>query len=350
MSSLDDYLLDLAVRHSHYLHRYASGLADLIFNVLDAEQRSIVRLLADLPDDLSEMTRARLERLLSAIREVNAKAYDRLGDVLQSEMRGLAVYEAGFVARGLTAARLDFTMPAPQQLHAATTSRPFQGKLLREWVEDLSDQSFKRLRGAVRMAVIEGRTVGELTRTIRGSKDMNYRDGLMNVDRRQAEAVARTAVAHVNNAARQLVYEQNKKLVTGVKWVSTLDARTTPLCQSLDGKVFPLDSGPRPPAHINCRSTTIPVMPSLRDMGVDLDIPEGWRASKDGPVPANLTYNDWLRRQDAEFQDSVLGPARGKLFRQGGYTLDRFVDDLGHRYTLAQLREMDGKTFRRLKI
>ena len=49
------------------------------------------------------------------------------------------------------------------------------------------------------------------------------------------------------------------------------------------------------------------------------------RASADGPVSAKLTYYEWLREQDAEFQRDVLGPSRFKLFNSDGMTAAKFA-------------------------
>jgi hypothetical protein len=62
----------------------------------------------------------------------------------------------------------------------------------------------------------------------------------------------------------------------------------------------------------------------------------------DGPVDGRTTYQSWLKRQDAEFQNEVLGVERAELFRSGKVTLDRFVDDQGVTLTLKQLREIEG--------
>lgn len=103
------------------------------------------------------------------------------------------------------------------------------------------------------------------------------------------------------------------------------------ICAGLDGQVFPVDSGPRPPAHPNCRSTTVPVVPSIsaigRRYGISLnDIPEGTRASMDGQVAAGTTFGAWLRKQPVDLQNEVLGVAKGKLFRRGVVPIERFVD------------------------
>lgn len=132
--------------------------------------------------------------------------------------------------------------------------------------------------------------------------------------------------------------------------VSELIVHNTPICQSRDGKVYPVDSGPRPPAHIRCRSTTAPVLKSWKELGLaERDIPPGTRASMDGQVPEAETYQTWLKKKSPAFQDDVLGPTRGKLFREG-MSLDRFVDQSGKEYTLKQLRSKDATLFRKAGI
>ena len=64
----------------------------------------------------------------------------------------------------------------------------------------------------------------------------------------------------------------------------------------------------------------------------------GTRASIDGQVSADLNYNDWLKKQSKAFQVDVLGKDKAKLFRDGGITMDKFVNDRGQALTLAELK------------
>jgi hypothetical protein len=77
---------------------------------------------------------------------------------------------------------------------------------------------------------------------------------------------------------------------------------------------------------------------------------EKWAEENIGEVPKDVTYQDWLRKQSVSFQDEVLGPTRAQLFRDGGMTLDRFVDNSGHEYTLDQLRQRDPAAFKRADL
>jgi hypothetical protein len=98
----------------------------------------------------------------------------------------------------------------------------------------------------------------------------------------------------------------------------------------------------------NCRSHQVPVTKSWRDLGVDMDeFTPGSRASMDGQVPAETTYPQWLEKQSAARQDQVLGPTRGRLYRDGNLPVDRMYDNKGAFITLEELRARDAEAFKR---
>lgn len=160
--------------------------------------------------------------------------------------------------------------------------------------------------------------------------------------KKSAEQTTNTVVTGAAAQAQQKYYNANKEVFDGVLWVSVLDTKTSPICQNYDGRKFPLDSGPRPPVHINCRSQITPIVKDWEAMGLS-DLGEGTREAMDGEVPEGLTYFEWLKRQPPHIQDEVLGPARGKLFRAGKLNLDRYVDDTGRRLTLEELAGRERK-------
>ena len=120
-------------------------------------------------------------------------------------------------------------------------------------------------------------------------------------------------------------------------------------CRTLDGRVFPVDKGPRPPIHVNCRSAVTPVLRSADQLGLG-DIPPGTRASIDGQVPADTTYGQWLKGQPKDIQDDILGPTRGKLFRDGGLTIDRFTNRNLRPLTLKELQQKEKSAFKRAGV
>ena len=187
--------------------------------------------------------------------------------------------------------------------------------------------------------MIEGETTDAIIDNLIGTRRLRYKDGVRQASRFGVMTLARTAINYASNVGRQSTWDENDDIIKGVRWVSTLDTRTTPICRDRDGEVYPVDSGPRPPAHPNCRSTTVAVTKSFKEMGIDLeDIEPGTRASMNGQVPSKLTYYEWLAKQAASVQKEVLGPSRYKLWKTGKITPDKFVNDYGKTLTLEELK------------
>lgn len=146
--------------------------------------------------------------------------------------------------------------------------------------------------------------------------------------------------------------EPNDGVVAGYQISATLDLSTCLKCASLDGRVFPRRTGPRPPFHRDCRCSAVPVAKSWEDLGIDLpSIPPGQRASMYGPVPGEWRYFDWLaKRYDSEIE-RVLGKKLSAVFLRGGLTPAQFAGALltpRHRLrTITELRAEIPEAFRR---
>lgn len=357
MATANEILQDAAIEHQIDLTRYSGSVVQRMVALLN---RVDSRLAAELAEALdgggTQYSTERIAALLETVNQLITSVYADFGGELDAELLALAGFESSFQAAVITNALpavvsevLVLSTVSAEQVHAAAMARPFQGRLLREALGDLEESKKARIRDTVRMGIVEGKTAPEIVRELRGTKAQAYADGLWQIDRRSAEAVVRTAITHTANYARQAVAEANPDLITKVQWVSTIDGRTSAVCRARDGQTFPVNSGPRPPAHWNCRSSTAPVMVSAWEaLGLSKsDIDPGTRASMDGQIPAKTTYQDWLRGKPAALQDDILGPTKAALFRDGGLTLDRFVDRAGNELTLDQLRDKYADAFNR---
>jgi hypothetical protein len=69
-----------------------------------------------------------------------------------------------------------------------------------------------------------------------------------------------------------------------------------------------------------------------------------------GRVPAETTYQKFLSDSPVAFQNEVLGPTRGILFRKGEFDLDGFVNDKGQQLNLRQLYDTKPGAFQRSGI
>lgn len=350
--TINTRLYNWSVRHQIAITRYSTMVARDLVSALNGFDATVLRQVSeyDVSDGAGGYSAGRLQALLGAIDRTAQECGTELEARLDGHIRGLAGEEASSVQRAIQATMperkavivnyiMDIDAPSEDQVYAAVYSRPFEGKILQDYYNDLPAITFGKVKDTIRQGFVNGRTTDQIIRDLRGTRAARYADGIMQQPRNAVERLVRTATNHTATTAREQVYANNTDLIKGVRWVSTLDMRTSATCQALDGKVFPPNEGPRPPAHFNCRSTTTPITKSWRELGFDIDdIDPGTRASMDGQVPATQTYNEWLSGQPANVQNEVLGPTRAELFRNGGYTVDKFVDDSGRALTLDELR------------
>lgn len=368
MPSVNFTLREEEIAHQVNLNRFSTGVVRRIIallNKVDAELAAALQVALDsLPAD--SFTVERLEMLLGSVRAINLRAYEAVGRQLTAELRDLAMYEANYqrqlfesVIPAQVIAQVGIAQTPVEQVYGAALARPFQGRLLSEWSTSIEADRMGRIRDAIRMGYVEGQTIQQMVQRVRGTRARGYGDGIIEIDRRNAEAVVRTAIGHTAGFVRDRFYEDNTDLIKAVVWTSTLDSRTTETCRLRDGKQYaplthrpighsyPWLGGPGK-AHWQCRSTSVPVTKSFRELGIDIDdLPPAERASMDGQVPAETTYAQWIKRQPAARQDDILGPTRGALMRRGGLTLEKFATDKGRWLSLDELRERDAAAFRK---
>jgi len=334
---------DQAISHAHYLERLKTGEVRRIITLVNAVDRELVDKIAARGAEDESFTKKRLEVILRDVRAINAEAVAELNIGLRGSIADLAEYEADFQVRRLGSTipvHWNITQPSPQQLLTAVLNRPFENALFANHIADIGKSRLRKIEGALRMGQVEGQTIPQIARRIRGSRAANYADGILEGSRRGIESLVRTSLNHSSAVSRERTFKENSDLVKGVQWVSTLDASTTIICMDLDGKVFPIGEGPRPPGHFGCRSTIICVTKSWKELGIDLDeAPPGTRASMNGQVSEKTTYPAWLKKQSAERQREALGARRYELYRDGT-PIDRFVRD-GRVLTIKELARLE---------
>ena len=337
--SINASLQDAQIAHAVGIMRYRSGVAKKMIAVLEASESDLKTQLNDRLEAISERgydlgpaTTKRLQTLLAAVSTTLKQTYSSMGDDLKEELYSAINYEAKFQVDLMTSEiglkDLALSLPPPSALRSIVTKRPIAGRLFDDLIADASSGAVMRANSAIRLGIVQGETRPQIVARVLGN------DGL-GLSKRGVVALTQTAVTNVMAQAREDVFSANADIIAGVRWVSTLDSRTSPTCQALDGRVFAVGKGLRPPAHINCRSTTVPMLNGQSEI-------LGERASAVGPVPAKQTYSDWLRNQPEHVQDEVLGVERAKLFRDSKLPLSKFVDDTGRYYTLDELKDIPG--------
>ena len=207
---------------------------------------------------------------------------------------------------------------------------------------------------------VRGTSTGKINKYEIDGKTRTYTEfsgGILDTGTRQAEALVRTSVQNVANAARYETYKNNNDVIKAVQALVTLDGATTPICQARSGAIWDLQTGEPtddspvsesfpgpPPWHWNCRTTLVPVMKSWKELGgkVRKEIPISTQASMDGQVSGKLTYNGWLKTQSKEKQLDILGPSKFEMWEKGDLKLSNLIDNTGRPLSVAKLKEKYG--------
>ena len=228
----------------------------------------------------------------------------------------------------------------------------------------IAASSQEKLSLAIRSGVFSGETTQQIARRLVGKLNFDQPGTVKQIAAAggevtklanyQLQTIIRTSINQVQNQASQAVYAANSKVAPKYEYVATLDSKTSPICQRLDGKKFEYNKGPTPPQHFNCRSTTVPVVDfnGLQKKYPRLEKPPktalDTRPSATGRVPQNVSYGDWLLNQKKELQVKTLGSEQkvkffktlaGKKGSSGQKALRQIIRTDGTEKTLQQLRD-----------
>lgn len=388
-ATANEALLDALVRHQTYLLRYSAYVRNRIWSILDKSEEQLADVILNKLRGSSGLTTPvevqRLQSLIAAIEGLRHEVWSNAATWLQQQLEELAYEEPitySKIVSTVSPVIVETVLPAPRLLKAIVLSRPFEGRLLKEWAQSMEAEDIRRIHSAVQLGMVAGESNAAIARRVIGTGALKGSDGVTEMTRRQVTAVTRTAVMHVSNTARAEFLQENADVMTAELYVATLDSRTTPVCRANDGKKYAVGTGPRPPLHWQCRSLRVAVLDGdllgqrpakastasqlLREFTSERglpkvssrdDLPRGFKTAYDtfarkrireltGRVPASTSYQQWLKRQSREFQDDTLGKTKAKLFRDGGLTLDKFVAADGSELTLAQLAAKQADAFR----
>lgn len=353
----NEVIADLFTRHGIDLLRLEAG-----------ERRTIRRILRDLESDLvAQLARVdpvgvdaqsyrqrRLERLLQQARDTIRASYRRTGADLRGELLELADIEEEFVVRAINRGiGFDYlaTSFTREQVRALVDGVLVRGAPVAEWWSRQAGDVLQRFTDEMRIGITQGETIGQLIRRVRGGiQNGDPVPGIMQIATRNAETLVRSATQAVSSRARQATYGANGDIIQAVVWTSTLDTRTTITCIVRDGLRYrpgthepighdvPWLEGPGA-LHWGCRSTSRPELKSWEALGISAEeLPEGTRASMDGQIAADTTFEGWLSGRSQSEQDDALGAGRADLWRSGTITFRQLLDGNGRELSLEQLR------------
>lgn len=349
---------DTILRRALDVESAGSGVARKeLIAALEAAGRRLTRKIAAMEGE--SFTKSRYRRIQAEIAGVLAqlgKKYEDILDaarleVLQSEYdlfhRELAT-EAGREVR-----KIAYRLPAQEA--AAMLEAPVGGQFLGDWIDAHIGDLKTGIRRELTQSLILGETNREAARRLAE---------VFALSRNGADLIARSALIHAANVARDAVFERNTDVIAAYKVVATLDARTCFVCASYDGLTASRrDDLPRFPVHPRCRCQVIPITKfenedeATRAAVFEQEehrvhhtkvengkrVPDGttstkWKVVKAGQISAKRTFRDFFERQPEQWKRRYLGAARYDLYKAG--KLD--FADLARNNRVLTLEELKG--------
>jgi SPP1 gp7 family putative phage head morphogenesis protein len=347
MAESPQILINDAIRRQVLLEGVKAGEAEKFRAFLKTLETDLRDRLTSEGETIRNRTRLRI--LLSDVRQIESDVFDEWIKQLELDLDDIALTEANLEAEVLTEVieEFDAVKPAPAQIltayqQAALSLRgKSQGLTLKPFLKQYTADQTALIEGIISQGFTEGRTTQQIVTDLRGTRANKFNDGVLARVDRNTTTMVRTAVQNASSQAKQKIWNANTDAIASVEWVSTLDSRTTVQCRSLDGRIFPVDEGPRPPIHYGCRSTIAPVLDEKYDFLRQGSKRPAKGAKATTQVSAQTSYYSWLKTQPASFQDKILGTTRGKLLRNGGLSAERFAElQLNRRFQPITLQEM----------
>jgi SPP1 gp7 family putative phage head morphogenesis protein len=302
---------------------------------------------------LTQFRKSRIQQLLEFANNTIKTYYGDISSTNTVHLTEIAELETIFIENLINktiGVELITEIPSKAQLKAIVDHSLVSKLPSADWWKQQSTALQSKFKGIIREGLLNGRTNGELVRAVRGTRDNGFKDGIIQESTRNAEALVRSSVLTVQNNARLETLIANRDLFKGIMQISTLDSRTSPVCIAYSGKVWDMDLNPVGadglpfngglPRHWTCRSTLVPIIKSFRDLGIDVDeVSPGTRASLDGQVPQDLSFDEWLKTKGEGFQNDLLGVGKAQLWRQNKINLTDLIDSTGKKVlTLEELK------------
>ena len=259
---MSDTALATAISHEIALIKYSRTLgkdaSKYIDNIMKALKEELLA-----TDKIT--TKKQKDELIKFINELFNSELGDWNEELEKDITRLIKEEAKFHQASLSALVGEkVARPTLESITKAAYSTEMvlsgQAYTVDERIKQYDVNSVDKVKRIVTAGWSDGATTYEMMQQINGKQNSS----VSNQMKRSAFSLAKDLTSHVSSVAKTKVGMDNKDIIVGEKHVSTLDSKTSPICQRLgstDGggkEYYYAEDGynfKRPPLHYNCRST-----------------------------------------------------------------------------------------------
>lgn len=313
-------LFDILVRLQIYIEAVKVYQAKQFNSVLNEINEEFTKLLSRLKySTLDALTKAELNKLIVQLRLSQSKIYSRFTEQIEKQLFAFMlaslkvnriVYASSYVdedqemlEEAISDEKADsflaLTLLFPSLFGIAAISRADGGKKL--WSHILNEPI--PANGALPLAFVKSFCIGSqlnLENMIRKGyanawtpqQTISEAAAVMNRSVNGYGAVSDTVMQHIAGMVSASVASG---LHGKYRWISVIDSATTDICRGRDQHIYEYGKGPLPPAHIRCRSITMPY--STHNM--------------------KETFYSFIKRQKARVQNLALGRTTAEMLRAG---------------------------------
>lgn len=383
--TINEKLHDLLWVHHANINRYVAGLGRLARVRMGSTENAMLALISEytlllqgvpITSKRGQKLLKQFERKLIAIR---AEAWKGLTNEIETDVKRFAVVDHKAQVKlydDVLPFAIGMTTVETGLVSSIVTTQPFDGRTLRQWMTSAQQADINRVLRAARIGLVNGEDLGAIVSRVIGTKRLKYRDGQARKAFTDAESNVITAVNGISNQISQELVKANADIIEKEVFAATLDIRTTKVCAGNDGKLFLVGQGPIPPLHMRCRSRRLPIVTeaAFGRRGMDPtferglveefarsnrlgqiskrgDLPYGYKTAYNkwvrnrrrellGDVPAEVTFEQWMRNRTEAFQNEYFGKRKAEIFRLGKIPLHKFTTRDGYELTIEQLERL----------
>ena len=387
----------IAAEHQANLMRLAAAWAEELRGDADSTNAELIGNLSNLLEDYrigdynAEAQRQYL-KMNAQILKIRAEGFAKAADYMARQCEHLAENEAKWAAAIVKQSGVSVPKKTIRVGTIVKYAAVEDGQTISESIEAAAKEDAKRISEVCREGVRKNKPLETIIKEIRGTKESDYKDGVFETTRSEAETIARTGCMGIADEAKMQFYIDNQDVILGIMHVATLSGNTCLVCGNLDGRIWKnpgeLALVPNLPIHPNCRCVHLPVteMDEINRSKRPAEVENWWaeaerayneehpgkkfddlarstklkyyyKAQKDytartgkpafDEVPQNMSFSEWLKTKDDSYIKSYLGRTRYLLYTKGELPLNKFINPATNtQFTIAELKKLDIEAFK----
>lgn len=357
--TVNQSITDSLIQHQTHYVRLSKSETKKIEKVF---KKYNIKTLSELRGIRSIKKKKDARNLLKEIKKINEQLFEELLELSNKRFSAVYAEEIAFISalyqktvdKAFPKSDFEFETPDekeyyPDELIIGGQGKIVQGKLIIDGtpfstqLEALAGINYRKIEQKFNYAFASGEGFEFLEEEL-GAEPESF----IPKTAQQFASIFLTALFLIQDEAFNDFYQENKEVFPYGYYVAVLDNKTTPICMSLHGNRYPINEGPRPPQHYNCRSQFI--------MEADLDhalghlYPYNIIKDKMGHVKVYKDFGEFLRKQPKSFVEDILGIQRAKLFLDNNLPLKKYIDINDNRfYTLDEMKKKNKEIFENIE-